>query len=47
MILTTTEGQGDLPRYFAQVFGMASKVRKGRLDIVLPRDLPRHAEQAA
>jgi cyclopropane-fatty-acyl-phospholipid synthase len=36
MILTTTEGQGDLPRYFAQVFGMASKVRKGRLDIVLP-----------
>ncbi|EYD75833.1 Cyclopropane-fatty-acyl-phospholipid synthase, plant type [Rubellimicrobium mesophilum DSM 19309] len=36
MIFTSTEGQSDLPRYFAQVFGMASRLRKGRLDIVLP-----------
>jgi cyclopropane-fatty-acyl-phospholipid synthase len=36
MILTTTEGQKDLPRYFAQVFAMASRIRRGRLDIVLP-----------
>ena len=36
MILTTTDGQGDLPRYFAQVFGLAARVRKGRLDLVLP-----------
>ncbi len=36
MILTTTEGQHGLPRYFAQVFEVATRVRKGRLDIVLP-----------
>ncbi len=36
MILTTTTGQSDLPRYFAQVFDMAQKIRNGRLDFVLP-----------
>ncbi|HVG48786.1 MAG TPA: cyclopropane-fatty-acyl-phospholipid synthase family protein [Rubellimicrobium sp.] len=36
MILTTTEGQPDLPRYFARVFSMASALRRGRLDFVLP-----------
>lgn len=36
MILTTTEGQKDLPRYFARVLGMASSLRYGRIDFVLP-----------
>ncbi|MCK0148892.1 cyclopropane-fatty-acyl-phospholipid synthase family protein [Marivita sp. S6314] len=36
MILTSTEGQSDLPRYFAQMFAMADKLRKGRIDFVLP-----------
>jgi len=36
MILTTTEGQPHLPRYFARVFAMASSLRRGRLDLVLP-----------
>ncbi len=36
MILTTTTGQSDLPRYFAKVFDMAQKIRNGRLDFVLP-----------
>ncbi|NOD87177.1 MULTISPECIES: cyclopropane-fatty-acyl-phospholipid synthase family protein [unclassified Ruegeria] len=36
MILTTTEGQKDLPRYFAQVFKMLTNMEHGRLDITLP-----------
>ena len=36
MIFTTTEGQSNLPRYFARVMGMASKLRYGRIDFVLP-----------
>ena len=36
MILTTTEGQDNLPRYFARVFAMAKSLRHGRLDMVLP-----------
>ena len=36
MILTTAEGQTDLPRYFARVLGMASSLRNGRIDFVLP-----------
>ncbi|MDC0136336.1 cyclopropane-fatty-acyl-phospholipid synthase family protein [Sulfitobacter sp.] len=36
MILTTTEGQKDLPRYFARIMGMASSLRYGRIDFVLP-----------
>jgi len=35
MILTTTEGQKGLPRYFPQVFRMLSKMEAGRLDIAL------------
>ncbi|MEM8578095.1 MAG: cyclopropane-fatty-acyl-phospholipid synthase family protein [Pseudomonadota bacterium] len=35
-VLTTTEGQTGLPRYFAQVFGMAQAMNKGRCDFVLP-----------
>lgn len=36
MILTTTEGQTKLPRYFAPVFQLAKKINQGRLDFVLP-----------
>ncbi|QUJ77697.1 class I SAM-dependent methyltransferase [Sulfitobacter albidus] len=36
MILTTTEGQKNLPRYFGRVFGMARDLRHGRVDFVLP-----------
>lgn len=36
MILTTTEGETDLPRYFVQVFKMASDMQNGRIDFVLP-----------
>ncbi|MCV6586490.1 MAG: cyclopropane-fatty-acyl-phospholipid synthase family protein [Marinibacterium sp.] len=36
MILTTTEGQTNLPRYFAQVFKMTDGLGKGRIDIHLP-----------
>ena len=36
MILTTTDGQKDLPRYFARVMGMASSLRFGRIDFLLP-----------
>ena len=36
MILTTTENQKDLPRYFTRVFDMAKGMQRGRLDFVLP-----------
>jgi len=36
MILTTTKGQDDLPRYFAAVFDVIGRIPRGRLDIVLP-----------
>ncbi|WP_420011440.1 class I SAM-dependent methyltransferase [Tateyamaria sp.] len=35
MILTTTDGQTDLPRYFTRVFGMAQGMNTGRVDFVL------------
>ena len=35
MILRSTDGQPDLPRYFAQVFRIASGLKHGRLDFVL------------
>ena len=35
MILTTTDGQDHLPRYFARVFEMARGMNTGRLDFVL------------
>ncbi|MGR3453042.1 class I SAM-dependent methyltransferase [Pseudooceanicola sp.] len=36
MILTDTRGQPDLPRYFAQVFEVATAIPSGRLDVHLP-----------
>jgi cyclopropane-fatty-acyl-phospholipid synthase len=36
MILTTTEGQQGLPRYFAAVFDKVSRIPRGRVDIHLP-----------
>jgi len=36
MILTSTTGQKDLPRYFAPVFDMAGRMPNGRLDLHLP-----------
>ena len=36
MILTSTENQPGLPRYFARVFAMAKDLGHGRLDFVLP-----------
>ncbi|ARE39165.1 Cyclopropane-fatty-acyl-phospholipid synthase, plant type [Rhodovulum sp. P5] len=35
-VLTSTKGQHDLPRYFAQVFDVACHMAHGRLDFVLP-----------
>lgn len=36
MILTSTDGQENLPRYFPQVMKMLGKMEAGRLDIALP-----------
>lgn len=36
MILTTTDGQTGLPRYFARVFSMARGMNNGRVDFILP-----------
>ncbi len=36
MILTSVEGQADLPRYFKPVFDVLKEMRNGRLDIVMP-----------
>ncbi len=35
-ILTSTQGQKDLPRYFAPIFDALSKMESGRIDITLP-----------
>ncbi|MCB2116163.1 MAG: class I SAM-dependent methyltransferase [Rhodobacteraceae bacterium] len=35
-ILHATEGEAGLPRYFAQVFAVARRLKNGRLDFVLP-----------
>jgi cyclopropane-fatty-acyl-phospholipid synthase len=35
-VLTSTEGQGDLPRYFVPVYDMSTRITQGRLDWVLP-----------
>ena len=35
-ILTSTEGQSGLPRYFARVFDQVKDLSKGRVDIILP-----------
>ena len=36
MILTTTQGQKDLPRYFAPIFDVMGKMKRGRVDITMP-----------
>ena len=36
MILTTTEGQTGLPRYFASVFDVLKTMKRGRIDVILP-----------
>ncbi len=35
-ILTSTTGQANLPRYFAQVFERVKTIPRGRVDVVLP-----------
>ncbi|MEL6169907.1 MAG: cyclopropane-fatty-acyl-phospholipid synthase family protein [Pseudomonadota bacterium] len=35
-VLTSTEGQKGLPRYFAPVFAASARLNRGRLDILLP-----------
>jgi cyclopropane-fatty-acyl-phospholipid synthase len=35
-VLTTTQGQENLPRYFAHVFEIAKQLGRGRMDIRLP-----------
>ena len=35
-VLTSTEGQKDLPRYFARVFDKLKSLPRGRVDLVLP-----------
>lgn len=35
-VLTTAQGQADLPRYFAQVLRVLERLQSGRLDFVLP-----------
>jgi cyclopropane-fatty-acyl-phospholipid synthase len=35
-VLTTTDGQSDLPRYFRQVFERARAMNYGRIDVILP-----------
>ena len=34
MILNTTDGQKNLPRYFATAFSVAQKGQNGRIDFV-------------
>jgi cyclopropane-fatty-acyl-phospholipid synthase len=36
MILTTTDGQAGLPRYFASVFKMMGALKRGQIDVILP-----------
>ncbi len=36
MILTTTDGQTGLPRYFSAVFKMMAALKRGRIDVILP-----------
>ncbi|MDJ0627267.1 MAG: cyclopropane-fatty-acyl-phospholipid synthase family protein [Rhodobacter sp.] len=35
-VLTSTKGQGGLPRYFGPVFDVSQRIEAGRLDFVLP-----------
>lgn len=46
MILTTTDGQTDLPRYFARVFAMTKGMNNGRVDFIMPDGRTFRAEGA-
>jgi cyclopropane-fatty-acyl-phospholipid synthase len=46
MILTTTEGQTDLPRYFSAVFEVIKTMKRGWVDIFLPDGRQFRAEGA-
>ena len=35
-VLTSTNNQQNLPRYFARVFDLVSKLNSGRVDFILP-----------
>ena len=35
-VITSLEGQGNLPRYFAQVFKLMQGIEHGRVDVTLP-----------
>jgi cyclopropane-fatty-acyl-phospholipid synthase len=45
--ITSLSGQQGLPRYFAQAFGRAERLNKGRLDVVLPDGRRFRAQGAA
>ncbi|WP_394153338.1 class I SAM-dependent methyltransferase [Loktanella salsilacus] len=47
MILTTTDGQTGLPRYFSSVFKMMGALKRGRIDVILPDGRKFRAEGAA
>ncbi len=47
MILTTTDGQTGLPRYFSNVFDALKTMKRGRLDIILPDGRHFRADGAA
>ena len=35
-VLTSTDNQQNLPRYFARVFNLVGKLNSGRVDFILP-----------
>ena len=47
MILTSTEGQAHLPRYFTHVFDTLRRMPRGRVDIVMPDGRTFRAEGSA
>jgi cyclopropane-fatty-acyl-phospholipid synthase len=47
MILTTIDGQANLPRYFSHVFDAVKTMPRGRVDIILPDGRHFRAEGAA
>ncbi|MFQ3254321.1 MAG: cyclopropane-fatty-acyl-phospholipid synthase [Loktanella salsilacus] len=47
MILTTTDGQTGLPRYFTAVFKMMGALKRGRIDVILPDGRQFRSEGAA
>ena len=45
-VLTSTDNQQNLPRYFARVFNLVSKLNSGRVDFILPDGRQFRAEGA-